>query len=98
MSDRVTQKQLESLVDYINEITGQPKTSYSKDDNGRYRANIGNYHIDGAYGGVNLHQIVTDGGGVTEPLGGGYWSKRELYYKLHAFIRGINTGKELKHE
>ena len=96
MSDRITEKRLKSLVDYINELTGQPKEAYSKQEDGTYKANVGNYHIDGAYGGVNLHQICTDGGGVTEPLGGGYWTKKELYQKLHAFIRGIGVGKELK--
>lgn len=96
MSDRITEKQLESLVDYINTITNNPKESYSKVEDGHYRANIGNYHIDGAYGGVTLHQIVTDGGGVTAPLGGGYFTKRELYQKLNAFIHGITVGKELK--
>lgn len=98
MSDRVTEKQLQSLVDYINTITNSPKESYSKGEDGHYHANIGNYHIDGAYGGVTLHQIVTDGGGVTTPLGGGYFTKRELYQKLYAFIRGIDIGKSIKQD
>jgi hypothetical protein len=29
-------------------------------------------------------------------LGGGYGTKRELYEKLHAYIRGIEEGKSSK--
>lgn len=94
MRDRITQKDLEYLVKEINEITGQKVESYSIGEDGQYHANIGNYHLSYAYGGVNLHQMVTDGGGVTNPLGGGYHTKRELYYKLCSFIIGLRTHKK----
>lgn len=85
---RVLIRHLEPLVSRINEITGSPATSYTKKD-GKYIANIGNYHLDWAYGGVQLQRMDTDGGGVTQPLGGGYHTKRELYNMLHAFLRGL---------
>lgn len=95
MSNRITEKDLQSLVDRLNEITGNKKEQYTKDETtGRYVGNIGNYHLSFAYGGVTLHQMFNEGGGITTPLGGGYFTKRELYYKLHAFISGIQIGKE----
>jgi hypothetical protein len=93
--ERISEKQLKSLIEYVNELTASPKQAYSKQDDGTYKANIGNYHLDCAYGGYNLARICSDGGGISQPLGGGYHTKRELYNKLHAFIRGIDTGKKL---
>jgi hypothetical protein len=93
MSERITQKMLERLVDRINQITGQPETSYTKDKDGRYRANVGNYHLDYAYGGVALEQMSTDGGGVHSVFGCGHVTKRELYNRLHAFINGLEAEK-----
>ena len=90
--NRVTESELKSLVDYLNQITNQPAEQYAEVD-GKYRANVGNYHLSFAYGGVTLHQMVNDGGGVTTPLGGGYFTKRELAAKLRAFIAGITIGK-----
>lgn len=94
MSNRITEKDLQNQVNWLNEITNQPKEQYTKNEKGEYKANIGNYHLSFAYGGVTLHQMFNDGGGVVTPLGGGYFTKRELYYKLHAFIAGISIGKE----
>jgi hypothetical protein len=95
MSDRITEKNLKSLVDTINHITNSPTEQYTQTEGG-YRANVGNYHLSFAYGGVTLHRMVNDGGGVTTPLGGGYFSKRELYFKMHAFINGIEEGLSIK--
>ena len=94
-SYRVTEKELESLVEWLNEITGQPKEQYTKDEAGNYKSNIGNYHLSFAYGGVALHRMVNDGGGVTEPLYTGHVSKRELAERLYAYIYGIQAGLEL---
>jgi hypothetical protein len=95
MTDRITDKHLKSLVDYINTITDSPKESYKLGQDGRYHAQIGCYCLDYAYSGVQLQRICNDGGGVSQPIGGGYGTKRELYEKLQAYIRGIQDGKEL---
>jgi hypothetical protein len=63
----------------------------SPSGHGIYSANIGNYHLSGAYGGFSLHRMDTDGGGVQDVLGCGHISKRDLYDRMHAFIRGIST-------
>lgn len=92
--NRVTEKQLKNLVEWLNDITNNAQEPYSKQEDGSYKANIGNYHLSFAYGGVTLHQMVSDGGGVTTPLGGGYFTKRELDAKLRAFIAGIELCKK----
>ena len=93
--ERITKDDLERRVAYLNRITGSPAESYTRDDDGKYRANIGNYHLCGDYGGWQLHRMQTDGGGITDVLGGGYQSKRELYNRLNAFIQGIELAKGL---
>ena len=89
---RVTEKMLQNQVDYLNELTGNPPTSWTRQD-GRNRANIGNYHLYFAYGGVCLHQVTNEGGGVKTPIGGGCVPKKELHGKLSAFIEGIELSK-----
>jgi hypothetical protein len=88
---RITEKQLESLVQWVNELTNSPPTSYTRTEDGKLSANIGNYHLYFAYGGVNLHRITNTGGGVNTPLGEGTRTKRELFNQLHAFINGLRA-------
>lgn len=91
--DRITNKMLENKIDYLNAITNSPKEPWSTDKNGKTKANIGNHHLDGAYGGVCVHKMVNDGGGVSTPLVGGNVTKRELYDLLCAYVKGIELGK-----
>jgi hypothetical protein len=86
---RITDKQLQSLCDYINELTGSPLTPYTRDEQG-FRANIGNYHLSYAYGGVCLHRMVNEGGGIRTTLMSGHVTKRELYNAMQAYISGLN--------
>lgn len=83
--DRITEKQLEALVNQINMITKSPMTSYTKTVKG-FIPNAGNFHLDFTYGKVGLIRML-ESGGVTPvlPLS----TKRDLYDKLHAFIRGL---------
>jgi|TARA_R110000824_G_scaffold388680_2_gene584329 hypothetical protein len=94
MTNRITESMLENLVYQINDSSNTPKEPYTKDENGKHKSNIGNYHLGFAYGGVELHQMVNDGGGITTPLSTGYTTKKELYLALRSFL----TGMELKGE
>ena len=94
MTDRITYKMLQGLCDYLNKLTNSPATSYAQGEDGKYHAQIGNYHISGAYGGVNLERICNDGGAITQPIGGGFKTKRELYNLITAYIRGIEAQKQ----
>jgi len=90
MSNRVTYKDLQNIVDRINRMTNSPMQPYVKEADGKFTAQIGNYHLSHAYGGVSLHRMVnTSGGGVSEQLYCDYVPKRELQSLLWAYIRGM---------
>lgn len=88
---RVTDKDLQAIVARINRMTGSPLEPYTKGADGHYSANIGNYHLSHAYGGVCLHRMVNQGGGVTDVLMCCHVPKRELQTAMFAFIRGMET-------
>ena len=89
--NRITEKDLLAVIKNINIITNSPETPYRRLKNGKLKANIGNYHLDSAYGGYCLHRMHSEGGGVTCPINSGYTTKRDLYNQLQAFIRGIEV-------
>jgi hypothetical protein len=93
MTYRITQRDLEGLCTTLNRVTGNPQEAYTEVE-GVYKSNPGCYIISCAYGGVQLQQICNDGGGVRTPIGGGYSAKRDLYYRMHAFLDGLCTRKE----
>jgi hypothetical protein len=84
---RINEKDLKATADRINTVTGNALESYTKDGT-EYKCNIGNYHIDCAYGGYALHQMANEHGGVRD-LFGGHYTKRELYGKMQAYLSGL---------
>lgn len=90
---RITNKELHRMVDYLNRVVGAPLEPWSKGRAGKYRANIGNYHLSFAYGGVCVHRMHSSGGGVTTPIIGYHTTKRELWAALNAYIAGIMEGQ-----
>jgi hypothetical protein len=82
---RITQRDIESLANRINIVTGSPTETWG--ENG---SNIGNYHISYAYGGASLHRIMNHGGGVDDIFRCGHIPKRELYYRMEAYIAGLS--------
>ncbi len=91
---RITEKDLEAVVKRINIITKSPLETYVKNSDGINVSQIGNYHLSFAYGGVSLHRINNEAGGVTTPLNCGHISKRELYNLMQAYISGLLEGGE----
>lgn len=89
---RITDKQLDNLATWLNELTDSPLT-YSTEIDGKRTINIGHFHISHAYGGVCLHRISNNGGGVSTPLSGGHIPKRDLFNEIHAFIKGLQFAK-----
>jgi hypothetical protein len=89
--ERIREVDLENLAEIINKKTGNPLTPYKKDETGKFSAQIGNYHLDYAYGGVALEQMVNIHGGVNSVFGCGYVTKRDLYNRMQAFIAGLNN-------
>lgn len=97
--DRITDKDLSRVVARINNLMGTPIESWKLSDvplcGTSYVANVGNYHIDSAYGGVSLCQMVNENGGTRDVLRTGHVSKRELRNLMFAYIEGIEDGRKL---
>jgi hypothetical protein len=89
--ERITEKQLQAIVDRINRITKSPETAWTKVSDGKITANIGNYHLSHAYGGVCLHRIMSDGGGVHDIFRCGHIPKRDLANRMWAYLAGLES-------
>lgn len=92
---RITIKHLEAKAEWLNKLTDQPETPYIKED-GRLKAQIGNYNISQAYGGYCLHQMFNDGGAVSDIFRCGHVPARELAYRMDAYMEGIRKGIEME--
>jgi hypothetical protein len=91
--DRITDKMLENRVQRLNELTNSPSTPYSKID-GRNVANVGNFHLSHAYGGVCLHRMCNEQGGCRTPIISYHTTKRHLYDLINAYLDGICFAQE----
>jgi len=89
--NRIKESDLTATVKIINRRMGSPLTKWTQNENGKLIANIGNYHLSGAYGGVSLHRTVNNGGGVSDVFRCGHTTKRDLYNRMRAFLEGIDT-------
>ena len=83
---RVTEARLEHLCKRLNESCDTPIKAWG--DNG---SNVGNYHIDHAYGGVSLHQMLSEGGSVRDVFSCGHVPKRDLEGRIEAFLVGVQS-------
>jgi len=90
---RITDKDLESLAGMINRATGSPTDSYRKRDDGKFESLRGHFHISHAYGGVCLHRMVNEGGGVRDVFSCGHVTKRELYVRMNAYLDGLQDAR-----
>lgn len=86
---RIRERDLQAQCDRINDLKGTELSAYTKLEDGTYRANIGNFHLSFAYGGVALHRMCGERGGVEDVFRCGHMPKRELYGKMCAFLVGI---------
>jgi len=96
MTTRVTIKQLERKIALLNEITGNPDKPWRKEVNENgviHRANIGNYHLSGAYGGYKVERMEAMNGSTSDILNTGFTTKRELLNAISYFIEGIRLDK-----
>lgn len=90
---RITIKDLRSVCARLNRATNSPMDAYTRSEDGKFKANIGNYHISQAYGGYCLHRMHNEGGGVSTPLNCGHIPARELYNNMLSFIYGVESTK-----
>ena len=96
---RITIKDLEYQVNYLNKLTGNDPTPWETSSvDGKMKANIGNYHLSGAYGGQALHQMSTENGGIHDISKRGYMTKSALHEWIAAYIAGIESQELLHNE
>ena len=88
MSTRIIRAHLDAKADTLNRMTSSPVES-SRTVDGNYVANVGNYHISGAYGGYCLHRMVNEGGGVSDVFSCGHVPARELAGLMSAYMAGL---------
>ena len=94
--ERITIKHLRALAARINTVTGSPMEYAQPHRPGvPFCSNIGNYHIDQAYGGYMLARVSNTSGGISCPLSHGHIPARELYERMHAFLRGYEEAKHV---
>jgi hypothetical protein len=82
---RVTDSQLNAVVNRLNDITGSPIEPYRRTPDGIV-ANIGNFHLDYAYGMVRLVRMHNGGGGIDVVTQ--YGTKRKCLEEMYAFESG----------
>lgn len=87
---RTSIKTLKALVNQINIAKGAPLEPWSRVD-GKLQANIGNFHLSQAYGGVCVHCMNNEGGGITTPIWQGHIPKRDAEGMIRAFLRGMEA-------
>jgi hypothetical protein len=92
--NRITESQLLNLIKRLNNLTGNPEQGYTETETG-FKANVGNFYLSHAYGGVALMQMVNESGGCSMPLMQGHTTKRDCYDQIYAFIKGIEYFKKL---
>lgn len=91
--DRISRKNLEALAQTINRELGRPQVTWRKEGE-RWVSNPGNFHLSGAYGGVSLHEICNESGGVHDVFSCGHQPKRDVYDRMQAFLAGLRHAKE----
>jgi hypothetical protein len=95
MADRITNNDLQKIVDRINRILDAPATPYGeRKPNGDLTHNVGNHSLGFAYGGVKLVKIMNADGGEKDVLSLGYVPKRALRDAMFAYIAGLYDGEQ----
>lgn len=89
MKNTIAIKFLEAQVNRLNIITSSPLVPYVRTDE-RNVPQVGNYHLDGAYGGYALSRML-DGGGCSDVFRCGHVTKRDLSNRISAMIAGIES-------
>lgn len=93
---RYTRADLDGAVRGLNLMAGftaeEADAPLYTREGGGYRAMVGRYTLQGAYGGWQVQQIINEGGGV-RAITSGYLSKREVYNLIHAYREGMAAGR-----
>ena len=91
MSNRITNAQLESVIELLNETLDRPINPITR-TKGKNKCNVGNFHLYSAYGAYGLHETVNESGGARATIELG--SKRVLFEGVHLLLKGIQLAKK----
>jgi hypothetical protein len=94
MTDRIRLADLEGIIRLLNIRTNSPAEPYTRTEDGKYRANVGNFHLSRAYGGFSLHRMYSDGGAVTDAFRSGHLPARDLYNRISALLKGFEIAAD----
>ena len=92
MGHRVSRKAVEMMFERFAEKCGRKTGAYSKDESGKFHANVGNWFLDhnGTYGGYVIQEIVSDGGGQSAPFGDTRRSAREMLDTMYFALQAVS--------
>lgn len=90
MNRRITQKELKSKVDELNEVLGRPEAAWVRKPDADLRASVGNLHIYKTHFGYELHEMVSESGAVRQH---GHTIKNAAGF--YAYLCGLSHGVEL---
>lgn len=98
MSDRITKGKLRAMAAVLNADTESPVDDWIPLPGGKMVARVGNFHVTFADsgGGACLRQMTTVSGESRDVFGCGFISKRELFYRMHAFADGVKAGRSIQ--
>lgn len=85
---RVSEKELRQAVEALNNFFKLPTNSWVDG-----KSQIGNIHLDFAYGKAQLVQTMNEHGGVTAITG--FASKREILNYIYMLMKGGRLEREL---
>ena len=92
MTQRITRAHLDAKADTLNRMTKSPTEPSSMVD-GKWTANVGNYHISGSYGGsyvgYSLHRMSNESGGVSDVFSCGHIPAKQLAALMSAYTAGL---------
>ena len=88
---RISEKQLQRRVEYLNELNGFKGHAYKRLKNGKVVSRGSGFHLGYAYGGVRLEFMSSEGGcsDVSPRL-----KKAELYDYVNGMIEGLRYYKD----
>ena len=87
---RITERDLNILVNKLNSLVGI-------NEDVKYNT-VGAFEISHAYGGVSLHRILCKHGSVEDVFRCGHIPKKDLYYRINAFLNGIEFKKDANND
>lgn len=91
---RTTRRQAEMAAErLVRACGGQMSKGWTRGEDGQLRADVGAFVLDYAacYGGYQLQQHVTDGGGVSTPFGDRRMSAREFWDACYFACRALDV-------